>query len=246
MKKNTENKSINLESNDNLCELGILSGKYKIVSLDKARTDINKIVALIGEKSLELCVKLYEYSIDERFTADYTAAGFKSFVDWARDAFGMEKSSVYSKIGIGANCIRITKGKKNLTRFYAMHAALGEEYNPDFDFGMSAIGVLVKYAGINSDGTESDDTVQNPDSILIDWIQSGKISPSMSVRALKDFLKSYEESKKETAEDEEPEEELEESEEQEEPVHLVKVWDEAGISYEIPFEVLEQYTKANK
>lgn len=245
MNKKPTAKNISLESIENLCELGVVSGKYKVASLNKARTTISKIVSLIGEKSLELCVKLYEYSIDESFTADYTAAGFKSFVEWAKDAFGMEKSSVYSKLAIGANCIRIIKGKKSITRFYAMHAALGDNYNPDFDFGMSAIGVLVKYAGINSDGTESDDTIQNPDSILIDWIQSGKISPSMSVRAIKDFLKSYEESKKEQTEPEDSEEqtEPEDTEEKEEPEHFVKVWDKAGVEYNIPFEVLEQYSK---
>lgn len=246
MKKATENKTINLESNDNLCELGILSGKYKVAALNKARSAINKIVAVIGEKSLELCVKLYEYSISESFAADYKAAGFDSFVAWAKDAFGMEKSSVYSKIAIGANCITITAGRKTITRFYAMRVAMGDCYNPDFDFGMSAIGVLVKYAGIGVDGNDLDDTVQNQDSILIDWIRNDKISPSMSVRQLKDFLKSYEESRKvKPAEDETPEDEPSEDETPEdEPEHLVKVWDGSGAEYEIPFEVLENYTKS--
>lgn len=233
-----------MEKNVTIFEMDAIAtgAKYKIASLNKATREIRNICTAIGEKSLELCRKLAELYNNDTFTSDLKKAGFKDFVSWAKDAFGLEKSSVYNKIAIGENSDYITVGKKKLVRFYAMPLVMGEMYDPEKDFNATVLALLTKYIDINADGTKNEVHIpKNAGSIIIQWIGCGKISPSMPVSKIRAFLKNYDEERKnadkENAENADGDGENSENSNDD----SVVLYTEDGTKYVIPAKVLAKY-----
>lgn len=148
----------------------------------------------------------------------YKDDGFNNVHEWVNKTFGLKKSASYSLLSIGREYVAESFDKNGKLIGYGTNLVqLGDD-----DFSKTQVEKMLPIGH----------------SMALELVENGEITPYMSAKQISDVVKTY---KKGEEEEEEGVIDVEEVEGEVEEVANVSVWDNSGIEYIIPANILDKY-----